>query len=147
MKQIILPSTVLEFTWLVIYGFMEENGLAPFPKKEIRSPQYRRSPRNLKSSQPLATRHKKKLAPHKKNICGWGKGGVYTMENKDTNTEYQKFVRVLDQKCEIVELNSESFFCLRFLFTIFFYREFSSPTRKKSPPPKVPIPTQNLNLT
>ena len=28
MKQIILPSTVFEFTWLVIDGFMEENGLA-----------------------------------------------------------------------------------------------------------------------
>ena len=38
MKQIILPSTILEFTWLVIDGFMEENGLAPSPKKEIRSP-------------------------------------------------------------------------------------------------------------
>ena len=28
MKQIILPSTILEFTRLVIDGFMEENGLA-----------------------------------------------------------------------------------------------------------------------
>ena len=28
MKQIILPSTILEFTWLVIDGSMEENGLA-----------------------------------------------------------------------------------------------------------------------
>ena len=39
MKQIILPLTVLEFTRLVIDGFMEENGLAPSPKKEIRFPQ------------------------------------------------------------------------------------------------------------
>ena len=36
MKQIISPSHVLEFTWLVIDGFMEENDLAPSPKKEIR---------------------------------------------------------------------------------------------------------------
>ena len=56
-----LPSIVLEFTWLVIDGFMEENGLAPSPKKEIRTPQYRRSPRNLKYSQPLATRYEKKI--------------------------------------------------------------------------------------
>ena len=26
------------------------------------------------------------------------------MENKGTNTDYQKFVRVWDQKCEIVEI-------------------------------------------
>ena len=50
MKQIILPLTVLEFTGLAIDGFMEENGLAHSPKKDITisSPQY------------------------KKNICGWG---------------------------------------------------------------------------
>ena len=30
MKQIILPSTILEFPWLVIDGSMEENGLAAF---------------------------------------------------------------------------------------------------------------------
>ena len=59
-KQITLPSTVLEFTWLVIDGFMEENGLVLSPKKEIRTPQYRRSPRNLKYSEALATRYEKK---------------------------------------------------------------------------------------
>ena len=31
-------STKSEFTWLVIDGFMEENGLAPPPKKDISSP-------------------------------------------------------------------------------------------------------------
>ena len=35
MKQIILPSAVIEFTWLIIDGLMEEN--APSPKKEIRT--------------------------------------------------------------------------------------------------------------
>ena len=55
-----------------------------------------RSPGNLKYSQALAIRYKKKLAPNKKNI--WGYGGVYTMENNDTNTDYHKFVRLGDQK-------------------------------------------------
>ena len=62
MKQIILPSTVLEFTWLVIDGFMKKMAWPPSPKKEIKSPQQRRSPRNFKSSQLLATRHGKKYA-------------------------------------------------------------------------------------
>ena len=76
MKQIILPSTVLEFTWLVIDGFMEENSLAPSSKKEIKTPQYRSSPRNLKYSQPLATRYnKKKIVPHKKIFVG--NGSIY----------------------------------------------------------------------
>ena len=52
---------------------MEENGLATPPKKDISSPQY------------------------KKNICGWG-GEVYTMEYKDTMTDYQELARVWDQK-------------------------------------------------
>ena len=70
------------------------------------------------------------------------------MENKDTNTDYQKVVRVGDQKWEIVDTT----FGIMFLFEIhihyFLYREFSSPTwEKKSPSPKVPIPIQNHNLT
>ena len=41
-------------------GFMEENGLAlPSPKKESKSPEYRKSLRNLKFTQPLATRYEK----------------------------------------------------------------------------------------
>ena len=38
MTQIILPSIILEFPWLVIDGFMEDNGLAPSSLKEISSP-------------------------------------------------------------------------------------------------------------
>ena len=34
-------STKSEFTWLVIDGFMEENGLAHPPEKNISSPQYK----------------------------------------------------------------------------------------------------------
>ena len=69
------------------------------------------------------------------------------MDNKDTNTEYQKFVKVGYQKWEIVEITIEIFFfCLRFAFS-FSYREFPSLTWKKSPPPEMPNPTQNPNLT
>ena len=37
MKQIILRSTVLEFTSLVNDGFMEENGQAPFSQENEKS--------------------------------------------------------------------------------------------------------------
>ena len=100
----------------------------------------------MKSFQPLATRQTK-ISPPQKNICGLG--AVYTMENKDTNTDYQKFVRVGEQKWEIVEITVRIiFFWLRFIFTFiyFLYRVFKSHL-KKSPPPKKPISTQNPNLT
>ena len=46
------------------------------------------------------------------------------MENKDTNTEYQKFVRVGDQKWEIVEITIRIIFLLFFLvwdsYSLFF---------------------------
>ena len=36
MKLIILPSTILDFTWVVSNGFMEENGLvALLPEKKL----------------------------------------------------------------------------------------------------------------
>ena len=37
-------------------------------------------------------------------------GGVYTMENKDTNTDYQKVVRVMDQMWDTVEITINHFF-------------------------------------
>ena len=124
MKWIILPSTILAFSWLVIGGFMEENGIAPSTKKDIRSSQFRRSPRNLKSSQPLATRREKKLAPHPQQKKGSGYRGVYTMENKDTNTDYQKFVRAGDEKWEIAEITIGIifFFFAWDSYWLFFYR-------------------------
>ena len=69
------------------------------------------------------------------------------MENNDTNLDYTKFARVGDQKWEIVEITIGITFLLEISIYYFLYREFSSPTWKKSPPPKVPIPTQNPNLT
>ena len=38
MKQIILQSIILEFTWLVIDGFMEEYGLGPLSQKRNKVP-------------------------------------------------------------------------------------------------------------
>ena len=63
MKQIILPSTILEFAWLVIDYFLEENGLVP-PVSKIKLGSAALSPQ-LRDA-------KKKLTPHQKNICGGG---------------------------------------------------------------------------
>ena len=68
------------------------------------------------------------------------------MENKDTNTDYQKFV--VRQKWDIVEIPiGIIFFCLRSEFTIFYTESFQVPPEKNHPPPKVPTPTQNPDLT
>ena len=71
------------------------------------------------------------------------------MENKDTNTDYLKIVTVGDQKWEIVEITIGIifFFLLEICIHYLLYSEFSSPTWKKSPLPKKPIPTPNPNLT
>ena len=68
-----------------------------------------RSPKKLKYSQALATRYKKIFSPpashthtHTHTRTDTHKyfevGGVYTMENNDTNTDYHKFVRLGEQK-------------------------------------------------
>ena len=145
MKQIILPSTALEFTWLVIDGCMEEVAKPPSPKKEIRTPQIKKVPKKFEIfPAPTYKIQKTNLASHKKSICG--KGGVYIMENEDTNTDYHKFFRAGDQKWEIVEIAIRIifFFCLRFVL-LFILGVFKSHLRK-SPPCKVPIPTQNPNF-
>ena len=81
-------------------------------------------------------------------------GRAYTMENKDTNTDYQKVIGLGDDKWNIVEITI-GIICLFVwdLYHYFLYRKFSSPTWKKSPLAKEPIPTRsrfpiwpNLNL-
>ena len=63
---------------------MEENGLAPVPKKfEI-------------LLGPSWKIQKKYLAPHKKKYL-WV-GGIYTIENNDTYTDYHRFVTLWEQK-------------------------------------------------
>ena len=42
--------------------------------------------------------------------------------------------------------NRDQFFLFEICIHYLWYREFSSPTWKKSPPPKVPIPTKNPPL-
>ena len=50
------------------------------------------------------------------------------MENKRTNTDYQKFVRVGNKSEKLLKLQSESFFLLDIRIHYFLYKEFSSPT-------------------
>ena len=126
-KQIILASTIFEFTWLVIDGFMEENRLGPCPSKDISSHQ-----------------SKKKIFRFLVGGMGW----LYTMENKDTKADYQEVVRVGNQKWGIVETAIRIIFLVWDSYSLFFIsRKFSSPTWKNSSPPKVSIPNQNSNLT
>ena len=77
----------INYFWVYMIGHLWLYGRkwssSPSPKKETRCPQYRSSPKNLKFSQPLATRYEKKIFLHKKNIC-WQQG-VYTMEAKVKN--------------------------------------------------------------
>ena len=80
----------------------------------------------------------------KKNV---GVEGVHTMENKDTNTDYQKFVRVGDLMWEIVEITISMIFLLDIHIHYFLYSEFSSQVPpEKTTPPKMPNPTQNPDL-
>ena len=103
MKQIILPSTVLELYMIGHWWLYGRKWHSLSPKKEIRSPQNRGSPRNLKFYPSIATKYKTILSPSKKIFLGSG-STVYTMGNKDANTDYQKVVRVGDQKLKIVEI-------------------------------------------
>ena len=71
MKQIILPSTILEFTQLVIYGFMEENGLAPpLPKRKLGPPNTEGPQEIWNLPSPYLQDMKKTISPPQKNICG-----------------------------------------------------------------------------
>ena len=50
------------------------------------------------------------------------------------------------QKQNCRKYNWDQFFLIEIHINYFLYREFSSPTWKKSPPPKMPISTKNPNL-
>ena len=54
------------------------------------------------------------------------------MENKDTNTDYQKFIRVGDQTWEILGVFFV-FVLLEICIYYFLYREFSCSTWKNHP--------------
>ena len=75
---------------------------------------------------------KKNFIVYKKHYL-W-MGGVHTMENKDTNTDYQKVVRVGDQKWEIVEIMIGNIFFVSDSYSLFFIREFNKSHLKKTTP-------------
>ena len=132
MIQIILSSTILEFTWLVIDGFIEETGQASPLPKGVRSTLYRRPPKNLKFCQLLTTRHEKNLAPTKRYL--WVEGGVHTMQNMDTNTDYKKVVMVGDWAWEIAENTIRIIFFVWDLYSLFFKQgAFKSHLKKINP--------------
>ena len=126
----------------------------PFPKKEIRSPQRgwgSEGPRNLKFFEPLATRYRNNFFSPCREIFVGGGSTVYTMDNKNANTVYQKVVWVGNQKWVIVETTiGISFFCLRFVLTISYTGSFQVPPEKNHPhlkcqfPPKIPIWPKSL---
>ena len=73
-------------------------------------------PPPLKSYQLLATRYTKILATHKK--ISVSRGSIN--HNKDTNTDYQKFVRAEDQKWENAEIKIGIIFSAEDLYSQFF---------------------------
>ena len=102
---------------------MEENGLAPSRKNDISSPQY------------------------KKKYLWLGGVGVYTMENKETKTDYQELVKTGDQKCDMVEITIRTIFFVLDSYSLFFIYtgNFQVPPEKIHPhpkcqfPPKIPV--------
>ena len=148
---------VINYSWVYMIGhwclYRRNWPSLPSPKKEIRSSQYRRSTRNLRFPQLLAASMKNKFSPLKflAPIFVGGVGSIsYTMENKVTKRDYQKGVRLGDQKWEIVEIT----FGITFLFEIcihFFYTgSFLDPPKKNHPhlkwqlPPKILIWPKSL---
>ena len=134
MKLIILPSTILDFTWVVNNGFMEENSLVPhLPQKKLGPP----------ATNPLSYKIRKKiLTLTEKRLWGEEGGEYIPWEIRiQIQTNNRKLLGQGNKSEKLYKLKSESF------SVHFVFREFSSPTWKKSPPSKVPILTQNPNLT
>ena len=69
--------------------------------------------------------HPQKKKKKKKKLGG----GVYTMENKDTNTDYQKVVRVVEQMWDTVEITIR----IIFLFKICYFLSFHVPPEQNYP--------------
>ena len=65
------------------------------------------------------------------------------MENKDTNTDYQKFVGLGNQKWEIAEITIGIVFFAWDSYSLFFIQGVFTSHLEKIVPPKVSIPTQN----
>ena len=148
MKQIILPKTVLEFTSLAIDdGFMKKNGLAPLSQKENQDHVIQKVPKKFGIFPACSYKTGKKNQPptHKKYL--WVGGGGYIPWK--IMIQIQSTTNLLGQRTKsqkLQKLQSESFFfCLRFVFTIFYRRSFQVLPKKNYPhlkcqfPPKIPI--------
>ena len=96
----------INYFWVYMIGHLWLYGRkwssSPSPKKETRCPQYRSSPKNLKFSQPLATRYEKKYSFTKKIFVG--------------SREYIPW----KQKWKIVEITIGIFFFFLDSYSLFF---------------------------
>ena len=121
--------------------------LSPLCQKGNYVPPKQKGPKKFEIFQATSYKTRKKiLSLHKRNICL-----LYTMENKNTNTDYQKVVRIGDQ-----QWYCSNYIWNHFLFGIrihyLLHREFSSSTWKKSPhlkcqfPPKITIWHKSLHI-
>ena len=88
-----------------------------FPEKEVKSPNTIVPQETWKLPSSKYKTYANKKQPLMKTYL-W-MGGVYAMENNDTNTDYQKCNSLGHQKWEIVEITIGIFifFGLRFVFT------------------------------
>ena len=119
MNEIIVLSAISEFTWLVIDGFMEV----------LSSLQYRTSLRN--------------------GYKIWNFFLASQYHENDTKTDYQEVVYAGDQKWEMIETTiGIIFFSVWDAYYYFSYiKGILKSSLKKFTPPKMPIPTQNPDLT
>ena len=115
------------------------------PKRKLGLPNID-GPQDLKFSLPIAKRYKKIWSPSKKIFLGSG-STVYTMDNKDTNTDCLKVVRVGGQKWKIVEITVRISFFVWVSYSLLLIQGVFKSHLKKLPPPKVPVPTKYPNLT
>ena len=85
-------------------------------RKEIRSPPIQKIPKKFEIFPVPSYKTRKKNSPPQKNYfrVGW----VYIVKNKDNYTHYQKVVGPKYRYCR--NYNQYHFFCLRFVFTIFY---------------------------
>ena len=145
MKHIILPSTVLEFTWLVIDGYMDENGITPLSQKGHQDPPTQKVPKKFEIFPAPSCRIQKKFSPpQKKYICGYREYIPWKIMIQIQTTTYLLGQGTKSEKLQ--KFQSESFFLLEICIQFFIQGVFKSHL-KKSPPLEVPIPTQNPNLT
>ena len=109
----------------------------PLPKRKLGPPKIE-GPKKFEIFQAYSYKTHKKIFPSTKKIFvsgGWG--GVYTMENKDTNTDYQKVVRVGDKKWEIVETTFGITFFVWDSYSLYFIKKvFKSHMKKITPTEK-----------